>query len=35
MSENEIKYLIYVFPSILVVIGFGLFLLLKRDNKKA
>jgi len=35
MSEYEIRYLLYVLPSLLVILGFGLFLILKKDKGKA
>jgi len=33
MSEYDIKYLIYIIPTVVVIIGFSLFLILKKDKK--
>jgi len=35
MDEKDIQYLLYVMPTLLVIFGFGLFLVLKKDKRKA
>lgn len=34
MTEEDVKYLLYIMPTLLVIFGFGLFLLLKKEDKK-